>query len=415
MTRAEPERAARLLGRLRAEADRRRSELASSGFADVAEQRAGSPARSRFPHLLLLVDRWEGFTETLGQVDGGALTHLVLGLLREGASVGVHVVLTGDRSLAAARLSSLTDSKVVLRMADRADVSLLGLHPRQLPGEQPPGRAVAVDSGREVQTALLVADPSGQAQAATLGELGRLAGERFPDVPAHQRPFRVDGLPASVGLDAALARVLAAAGGSGLFLPFGLGGDELDLVRVDLDRTPAAVVAGPARSGRSTLLCLQARALAQGTQVVLAAPHPSPLRELAGLPGVRAVLTGADASLEQWQAALAGDGRVVVLVDDGEALVDSPAGPLLAALARGQSGRGLVLAGHPDRLGTGFTGWQVEVKRARQGALLLPQDPLSGDLVGLRLPRSAVGGPVTPGRALVNTGLGSPVRVVVPR
>ena len=273
-----------------------------------------------------------------------------------------------------------------------------------------------MDSGREVQTALLVADPSGQAQAATLGELGRLAGERFPDVPAHQRPFRVDGLPASVGLDAALARVLAAAGGSGLFLPFGLGGDELDLVRVDLDRTPAAVVAGPARSGRSTLLCLQARALlAQGTQVVLAAPHPSPLRELAGLPGVRAVLTGADASLEQWQAALAGDGRVVVLVDDGEALVDSPAGPPLAALARGQSGRGLVLAGHPDRLGTGFTGWQVEVKRARQGALLLPQDPLSGDLVGLRLPRSAVGGPVTPGRALVNTGLGSPVRVVVPR
>lgn len=272
-----------------------------------------------------------------------------------------------------------------------------------------------MDSGREVQTALLVADPSGQAQAATLGELGRLAGERFPDVPAHQRPFRVDGLPASVGLDAALARVLAAAGDSGLFLPFGLGGDELDLVRVDLDRTPAAVVAGPARSGRSTLLCLQARALAQGTQVVLAAPHPSPLRELAGLPGVRAVLTGADASLEQWQAALAGDGRVVVLVVDGEALVDSPAGPLLAALARGQSGRGLVLAGHPDRLGTGFTGWQVEVKRARQGALLLPQDPLSGDLVGLRLPRSAVGGPVTPGRALVNTGLGSPVRVVVPR
>ena len=416
VTRAEPERAARLLGRLRAEADRRRSELASSGFADVAEQRAGSPARSRLPHLLLLLDRWEGFAETLGEVDGGALTDLVLGLLREGASVGVHVVLTGDRSLAAARLSSLTDSKVVLRMADRADVSLLGLHPRQLPAEQPPGRAVAVDSGREVQTALLVADPSGQAQAASLEELGRLAGERFPDVPAHQRPFRVDGLPASVGLDAALARVLAAAGGSGLFLPFGLGGDELDLVGVDLDRTPAAVVAGPPRSGRSTLLCFQARALlAQGTQVVLAAPHPSPLRALAGLPGVRAVLTGADASLEQWQAALAADGRVVVLVDDGEALVDSPAGPLLAALARGQSGRGLVLAGHPDRLGTGFTGWQVEVKRARQGALLSPQDLLSGDLVGLRLPRSAVGGPVTPGRALVHTGLGSPVTVVVPR
>ena len=414
--RAETERAVRLLARLRSEADRRRGLLVADGFADVAEQRTGSPSELRLPHLLLMLDRWEGFTATLGEVEGGALTDAVLGLLREGASVGVHVVITGDRSLTSARLSSLTESKVVLRLADPGDVSLVGLHPRDLPEDQPPGRAVTVDSGHEVQTALLTPDVSGQAQAASLERRARLARERFADVPAHRRPFRVDGLPPAFGLSDALALVGPAAGG--LFLPFGVGGDDLSLVGVDLAVTPAAVVAGPARSGRSTLLCFLARALlAQGAAVVLAAPRPSPLRDLAGLPGVRALLTEADAPLEQWEQALAGDGPVVVIVDDGEGLRDSPAGPLLAAVAQGRAGpgRAVVLAGAADGICTGFTGWQVEVKKARQGALLSPQELVNGDLVGLRLPRSAVGGTVTPGTALVHDGRGVLVAVVVPR
>ncbi len=69
-------------------------------------------------------------------------------------------------------------------------------------------------------------------------------------------------------------------------------------------------------------------------------------------------------------------------------------------------GRAVVLGGSAEDVGGGFSGWQVEARKARQGALLSPQGLSDGDLVGVRLPRSSVGGPVTPGRALLHLGDG---------
>jgi S-DNA-T family DNA segregation ATPase FtsK/SpoIIIE len=418
INRTESERAVRLFARLLAESERRQGLLASSGFADISEQRAGATPDQRLPHIVVLLDRWEGFIATLGELDSGALTDAVLGLLREGASVGIHLVIAGDRSLTSARISSLTESKVCLRMADKGDVSLLGLHTRDMPITQPPGRAVLVDNRHEVQTAVLVADTSGQAQAAALAERALAARERHPDVPAHLRPFRVDSLPSLVPIEDALALVQKAATPGGLYLPFGIGGDDLELIGVDLASNTSVVVGGPSKSGRSTALCFMARALlAQGTAVVLAAPRPSPLRDLAGLPGVRALITDPGTSLEDWKEALSVEGPLVVLIDDGEGLKDTPGGPLLAEIAKGMAGegRGLVLAGNPESICTGFTGWQIEVKKGRQGALLSPQDLMNGDLLGLRLPRSVIGQPIVAGRALVHTGSGSLVAVTVPR
>jgi S-DNA-T family DNA segregation ATPase FtsK/SpoIIIE len=57
----------------------------------------------------------------------------------------------------------------------------------------------------------------------------------------------------------------------------------------------------------------------------------------------------------------------------------------------------------------------VEAKKSRQGVLLSPQGSTDGDLVGVRVPRSAVGGPVQPGRGLVHLGDGALVTVAVPR
>lgn len=419
INRTETERAVRLFGRLLQEMERRQAVLGTSGFASLDEQRAASPAEERLPHLLVMIDRWEGFTATLGELDGGSLTDAVLSVLREGASVGIHLVVTGDRSLASARIASLTESKVVLRMADKSDVSLLGLNPRQLRDEQGPGRAILVGSGHEVQTAVLVEDTTGPAQAAALVELAQQSRQRFPlTLSGHRRPFRIESLPAAVSLDEALALAARASGSSGLFVPFGIGGDDLDLIGTELTGSPALIVGGPPKTGRSSLLAFMARALlAQGTAVVIAAPRPSPLRDLDGLPGVRAVLTDPMEPLETWQHALAVEGRVVILIDDAEGLKDCPAGALLADIAKGTArpGQGLVLAGNPESIATGFTGWQVEAKKARQGALLSPQDLMHGDLIGVRLPRSAVGQPIQPLRAVVHLGGGSLVSVTVPR
>jgi DNA segregation ATPase FtsK/SpoIIIE, S-DNA-T family len=412
--RGEPERAARLLGRLTAEVDRRQALLAAHGHGSVDEQRRTAGPGEALPHIVLLLDRWEGFTAALGEADGGRLSEVVLALLREGAQVGMHLVVTGDRSLLGGRLAAATEHRICLPLADRSDVALLGLDPRRLPARQGPGRAVRAGPGGaavELQVALLDDDPSGQAQAAALARLGHGAARgRGP------RPFRVDVLPSQVGygraarLRAGPARPLA-----GLL---GVGGDELTAVGPDLARVPSFLVAGPRGSGRSTALLALARSLLDGgTVVALATPRPSPLRMLSG-PGVVALWTGGDLAEADLAGALdlAGDRPVAVVVDDADLLRDCAAGPALLALVKGErAGRvAVVLAGSADDVATGWSGWQVEARKARYGALLSPQALSDGDLLGVRLPRSLVGGPVLPGRALVHLGDGTLRTVQVP-
>ena len=50
--------------------------------------------------------------------------------------------------------------------------------------------------------------------------------------------------------------------------------------------------------------------------------------------------------------------------------------------------RALVFGGNAEDMCAGFSGWQVEARRARRGCLLSPQPISDGDLVGVRLARS---------------------------
>ncbi|MCF6509244.1 FHA domain-containing protein [Blastococcus sp. MG754426] len=417
VTRTQTERAARLLDRLARELERRQQVLAEGGFADVAEQRRSVPAGERLPHVLLMLDRWEGFTPVLGELDGGRLTDVVTALAREGASAGISLVITGDRSLGTGRLSSLTDGRLVMRLADRGDYPLVGVPGRQVPDWLPPGRAVTVEGAVETQVALLGEDASGQGQAAALAAIAEEAHVRDALVPPEARPFRVDVLPARLGFEAAWDLRPADAGPG--FALVGVGGDELAAAGPDLvERGPAFVVAGPVRSGRSTLLAVMAESLLRrGSAVVVCAPRPSPLRALAGRPGVLDVVVDAAAPADRWRELLAAEPArpLVLLLDDGEVLRDCPAGEVFRAVVRGEvPGRGLVLGGNADALCTGLSGWQVEVRKVRQGVLLSPQGSTDGDLIGVRVPRGALGGPVRPGRGLLHLGDGALRTIAVP-
>jgi S-DNA-T family DNA segregation ATPase FtsK/SpoIIIE len=144
-----------------------------------------------------------------------------------------------------------------------------------------------------------------------------------------------------------------------------------------------------------------------GASLVVVTPRCSPLAELDGAAGVLVVFPVADVRAEDLTAALdRAPGPCVVLMDDAELLRDCAAADVLRRVLRSGPDRpqGMVLAGNADDMCTGFSGWQVEAKKCRQGALLSPQDTTVGDLIGARLPRSAVGGAVQPGRALVHLG-----------
>ena len=416
VSRTQVERAARLIGRLIAELEHRQAVLSESGFADLTEQRASAAAGDRLPRIVLMLDRWEGFTNSLGEIDGGRLSDAILRMLREGASVGIHLIISGDRSLATGRIGTLTEDKLGFRLADRGDYTQLGLNPRQLPDSIPPGRAFRAESGTETHIAVLSRDLSGQGQAAALAEIGGRARERDVTVPRERRPFRVDVLPSRLTFEQAWPMRASDAPMFGLV---GVGGDELVGAGPDLGQTPTFVVAGPPKSGRSTVLLTMARSLlTAGSALVIAAPRPSPLRGLEGTSGVTTLFTGADIDPDELAAALArrGEQPFVVLLDDAEAYKTCAASESLRAIVKGSAGTGLavVVGGNAEDICTGLSGWQVDAKKGRAGALLSPQGLSDGDLIGVRVPRSSIGAPVAPGRAIIHLGDGALHTVQVP-
>ena len=232
---------------------------------------------------------------------------------------------------------------------------------------------------------------------------------RDSHVPRERQPFRVDVLPARPTFDQAWRLRLDTAERP-MWGMVGVGGDELGAHGVELTAGARAfVIGGPPRSGRSTVLLTMARSfLLGGASLVVAAPRSSPLAELDGAPGVLSVFAVGDVRPDELTAALdRAPGPCVVLMDDAELLRDCaaadvlPTRPALWSRPPPGSGAGRQRRRHLHRFLRLAGG---EAPKCRQGALLSPQDPTDGDLIGARLPRSAVGGAVQPGRALVHLG-----------
>lgn len=382
ISRLEPERVERLLGRLAEEVARRHQQLALGGFASLEEARALEGPGIALPYLLLLVDRYEGFLAAFEAHDGGRLVTTLLQLLRDGPSAGLRVVLAGDRSVLSGRLPSLAETTIVLRLNDRTGYALAGLDPLSLPEQMAPGRGVRIPPGIELQVALLDGDPSGPAQAAAVAALGR--------EPALTTVAAAGGLPEPIGvLPGVVALSQLPLVGDGVLV--GVGGDRVGPIRLPLERRGGFLVLGPPRAGRSNALVVLGRSLAAGGSPVLAlAPRPSSLAGLADADGTT-VLEGrqalGDAALAALDALPPGG---ALLVDDAHLLEPSPLTEALARLARtaADAGQLVVAAGPPAEVAVALRGLLPELRRARAGLVLCPQSPTDGEALGVRLPHS---------------------------
>ncbi|GLW65789.1 cell division protein FtsK [Actinomadura rubrobrunea] len=426
VSRDQLDRVERLIAALSAEVSRRQQLLAEAGFASLSEQRAAVAATDRLPWMLLLLDRWEGFTAAFENYDYGRLLDALVRLLREGASVGLRAVFTGDRSGLSGQISTVFDRRLVLRMADPNDYGYAGLQEKQIPAAMPPGRALEVVGPglpvRESQIGLLADDPSGTAQVAALQEIARACVTRYGRLPRKQRPLHVDELPVRVTYREAMALDPEFLAPSPLWALVGVGGDTLSPVGIDLlNEGPGFVVAGPPRSGRSTTLLTIVHSLLDPsvggglTPVVLITPRRSPLRELSGHPGVLGVLTG-DADPDDLTDTIGDEHRYVVVVDDAELLDETDLDDALCGVLRtARDGEhAVVIGGTTEDLGRGYRGFLSDTRRSRSGVLLSISSPDDGDLFGLRLPRNApTAGPT--GRGLfVATGLTTQIQVALP-
>lgn len=195
-------------------------------------------------------------------------------------------------------------------------------------------------------------------------------------------------------------------------LTLGISDDDLGPAVLSLHGNDHAVVAGPARSGKTSTLALVAtlvRAADPATVLVGVCDERSPLYPLEALDAA-----GTVSQLAQVLRAAPGDGRRwFVLVDDAPS-VDDVDGVLGALVRSRRPGLHVVAAGRSDDLRSGYGHWTRALRQSRTGILLQPNLAADGDLLGVRLPRR-VGVPLVPGRGfLVVAGEPALTQVALP-
>jgi S-DNA-T family DNA segregation ATPase FtsK/SpoIIIE len=353
--------------------------------------------------VLVLIDGWDVACAALGDADAAVGTDALITLLRVAPAVGLAIAVTGDRGVLAPRFAGGFAERLLLRLSDRHDAGAVGLRPPDVPRVLPSGRAVRAPDGTLVQLAL----PAASADALH-ADIAATALRWMPEAPG---PFaiRVRPLPDQVRLGE-----LPAPPG---LLALGLAGDDPAPVFADPFAGPARwLVAGPPRSGRTTLLRLLAeQAHTAGMATLVAATERSALLVAARDRGIPTVGPGNGVGPPPTRPTL-------VLVDDSEAFTDTAAGAQLAEWARNRElPLALVAAGRADDLATSYRGVAAEVRRHRFGVLLRPS-PLDGELFGLRLPRHGSAGPPGRGVALADPSWGAlfadggpvPIQVATP-
>lgn len=358
---------------------------------------------------VVLVDGWESLEESLSGIDHGAPVDDLHRLLRDGPAAGVRFAVTGGRAILSGRLPGLLEHRLVLPMPDPLDLTLAGVSPSLAATPRPPGRAVDLQTGRELQLALPGAgDPdeaAADAVARATGPDGSSAnGESCSSLAQWRTPWRITALPERVAVDAMPANT------ADLWL--GLGGDDAAPVSLPLGRGRGRVlVAGPHRSGRSSALATLGEGLVgQGRHVATVCPRPSPLSSWTVARGCLQ-LTQLDA--DQLVAARRADPDLCVLVDDGELVDGSPVERALLEMARlvDTTDGVIVLAAELTRANGSFRGLVPEVSRDGVGVLLGAGSPADGDVLGVRLQPDTVR---RPGRGhLVVDGLATALQVAL--
>jgi S-DNA-T family DNA segregation ATPase FtsK/SpoIIIE len=359
----ERERQLRLIAFLSSEIDRRK-EL---GPGAVTE-----------PAVVVLVDGYGSFASLHTDLVGMEALENFARVYADGPSVGVHTAITADRTSAIpSSLEATTPQKLVFKLPDVYDYSVFGLAPREVP-RPAPGRAVDTMTKRVVQVGFVDLDAIVE-QA--LGEMPR--GMAYS--PPGRRPSPIGVLPERVDV-ASLVATANIGGPRPWVLPLGIASSTLAATGVSLHAGEHVTIAGPGRSGKSSVLSLIAviaRAANPQVRLLGIAPRPSPLRDR---PELDLLITEA-AELDRVRKALEADAPAhLILIDDADSLADT--GGLLARLVQdGRHDLHVVIAGRSDVLRSMYGHWTQDVRRSRLGLLLRPNLDVDGETLSTPLPR----------------------------
>ena len=356
-------------------ADRERTARVIRRLHDLLERRRqGSEGEAI---VLVLVERLEAVLAAFDGPGDIAIRDSLTRILVDGPTFSMFPLLSAARPGGVpAALASSISQRLCFRLADPFEYAAAGLTARDVP-ELGQGRGFDA-SGKMIQ----IGRPSPEA-------VRRLLEAK----PSNNPPVPVGVLPDRVPLEAVSPHSRLAE--DGRFVPVGIGDRDLLPVGFRLHPGDHALIAGPARSGRTTALVSIARSAASGDpalDIVALSRTDSELTEAAGT-RCRSVEELVELLGERSDA-------VLVLIDDAER-VDHPG--LSPVLARHQEGLHVIAAGRADALRGLYQHWTRDLRRCRLGLSLRPQADVDGELWQTQFPRR---GPVfhQPGRGYLISG-----------
>jgi S-DNA-T family DNA segregation ATPase FtsK/SpoIIIE len=354
------ERQMRLIRHLRTELDRRRSEG------------PGSAAR-----MVILIDNLGGMRAEFDDLEGLELFDALTRVYADGREVGICFAASADRlGTVPGPWAAITTQKWLFRLPDPYDYVSAGLSRRNVPAPIA-GRAVMAPAGLQIQV--------GQPTPTVAAAVTEVAARR-PAAGRRARP--IERLPAEVAL-ASLGST-SRLSSEPWRIPIGVRESDLSIAELVLYEGEHALVAGPARSGKSTALRTIAESLRSGgsdgaLQIVATGGRRSPLREC---PALDRFAGAGDESTTMLASLRTAGGPVVVLIDDGEDFDDGD-GAIEGLLSAAQPDLHVVAAGRSESLRAMFGHWTKIVARSKTGLLLRPNIDFDGDLLGATLPRRA--------------------------
>lgn len=363
------ERLQRLLRTLDAELDRRSALFAKAHAANLSEYR--ELADRSLPRILLLIDNYPEFKKEWEIAAGRtAFYQIFMRILGEGRPLGVHAVITADRSgsVPTAVFANIS-RRVVMRLSDPSQYILVGAPKDVLNEQSVPGRAVVDKS--EVQLAVIGGTTNVAEQTKALDEFAAQLREKgVPEVG------EIGALPTKVASSTLPAQV----DGQPVF---GIADDTL--AARGFDPIGSFIITGPPQSGKTNAL----KALVESVE------RFDPEVKLFHLGSRRAQLTGfrdwvRSATRPDDEKALATEladivadesfpGRIMIVAEDMPHLADGPADRPMRALLQAINNSDHIFVGEADvtRAGGG-SGVMGEWKSARQGIVLKP-DTYDGD------------------------------------
>jgi S-DNA-T family DNA segregation ATPase FtsK/SpoIIIE len=382
--------------------DERTAAFGSVGAESLLDYRtaANAPHEAR---VLVLIDNFPSFRAEYEGIPGRAEAYASLArAMQEGRSVGVHVVVTADRSATINNsLMATIQKKLVLRMADSDGYSVLGVPRDMLNPESPVGRGAI--GKLECQVGVW----QGLTNARDLKEaLLQIAGR----MPAAQRPPAppIQALPT----DYSLALLPTSVGGGPV-----LALSDVALAPHPLEPTGTVLVAGGSETGKTTTMLAIAQSLVRWRPDVVLFFLGARRTPLSRWPGWDA--TGLEAGdiggIESAIVAAATGGPPVALfVESATDFSDTPTESVLQGWLRTSRMDGLLVVAEadPQDLG-GYSGLKAELKAARRGMVLRPETSDGEGVLKTPFPR-VDRSEFTPGRGLWAAN-GKVARIQMPR